>query len=200
MKRPARVGALSALLALAILGLTVSPGHSQNKQKQKELADARAAIEKLAGMSPADQAKAAADFAKKVGIDIGMHAAFKPRDKGGIGVGPQGAGIIPDSIELKIMALAKKAPTKMAVAKEGQAIEKMAQITRAMAEATGQWAPKEKKPGKDPKDWAKYTEDMKKGAQELEKAAKSGDPDAIKNAASKVNSSCVECHSKFRDS
>jgi hypothetical protein len=197
---------MSALLALGLAGLAVSSSlraadkDSDKKEKEKLIAAAREIITQTYGKSPDDQKKEAPELAKKYDIGHVMHAAFKPRDKGGLGIGAKPDAILPDSIELKIMALAKKAPTKAALTKEADDLVKAIEITRTIAEINTYWVPKKKEPGKDPKDWTKFNEDMKKGSEELIKALKSGDPAAVNKAATNLNSSCVNCHGVFRDS
>jgi hypothetical protein len=197
---------MCALLTLGLIGLVFSSGlraadkDKDKKEKEKLLAAARDIITATYGKDPVQQAKDAPELAKKYDIGNVMHAAFKPRDKGGLGVGPAANPVLPDSIELKIMALAKKAPTKQALAKDANDLVKAIEVTRTIAEINGYWVPKKREPGKDPKDWTKFNEEMKKGSEELIKAIKSGDPAAVNKAATNLNSSCVNCHGVFRDS
>ncbi len=55
------------------------------------------------------------------------------------------------------------------------------------------------KGGKGPKEWKSHTEEMKQASLELIKAVKSGNPGAVKTASFKLEGSCTNCHSDFRD-
>ena len=81
----------------------------------------------------------------------------------------------------------------------GRLVE-LANRTAAVGSISLASPPKKNLPGKDPKDWKKWSEEMVKAAKEFEKAAKGGDAKTIKEAAVKLNSSCVDCHGTFRDS
>jgi hypothetical protein len=157
--------------------------------------------EELATMKEADAKKAAKEFAEKNPIEYIMYQ-FKPRARsGGLGVGKLTDKITPDAIELKIMAMAdpKKKLSAGEITRLQAAYIEMAQRTAAVAELTHVYTPKEKKPGKDPKDWTKFTEDMQKGSKELIEALKKKDEKAVFTAAGKLNASCNDCHAIFRD-
>src|SRR4051794_35393023 len=142
--------------------------------------------------------KTAADVADKYSLGDAMNV-FKPRAKGGIGVGKEGQ-YNPDGIELQIQQkLAKKTQSKGDLDKSAADVERMADIAAGIAEVTDLFTPKKKVGDKDPKDWKDYTKDMREASAELKKAAKDKDPDAIKKAAQRLNSSCNNCHGKSRD-
>jgi cytochrome c556 len=141
--------------------------------------------------------------AKANGIEDVMHL-FKPRNKGGFGIGampPPAAAGVKDSIELTIIDLSndKKGFTKEFVGKYSADLVKAAKQTQAIAEINTHYAPKEKKGAKDPAVWKQLTGEMKTGAGDLAKAAEAKDPAAVKAAATKLNASCVRCHEIFRD-
>jgi hypothetical protein len=119
---------------------------------------------------------------------------FKPRDKGGLGVGPKSKA---DGIEFKLVNLAKRAP-KMTDKQKADLVW-MGQVTAVMGDLTKLYEAPKSKMGKTPADWKKYSEDMKKTALEFIKAVESGDPKKVKAAADNVNTSCNDCHSGFRD-
>ena len=121
---------------------------------------------------------------------------FKPREKGGLGVGPKGPG---DGIEFKLINLGKRAPAKMALQKQKDDLIRMARVTAVMGDLTALYPPPKSKMGKTPADWKKYSEDMKKTALEFIKAVEGGDPRKVKAAAENVNTSCNDCHTGFRD-
>src|SRR5258708_4917052 len=67
---------------------------------------ANAAVEKLADAvnNPAQLRKMAADLATNFELpDVAL--VLKPREKGGLGVGPQAGSIDPDGIELKLLQM-----------------------------------------------------------------------------------------------
>ena len=99
------------------------------------------------------------------------------------------------------MGLAKKPLTDALLKKQADDIARAARITQAVAEVTLEKSPVKKKMGdKDPADWKKWTEDMKNSAKDLANAAKKGDAKGVKDASSKLNASCNNCHGVFRDS
>jgi cytochrome c556 len=182
------------LLALGIWAAAASTGQGADDDDDKAAAKAaQADIVKLMDIMDkgGDPAKGADAIKKKFPELKPSMYIFKPRDKGGLGVGPVAKG---DGIELKIMALSKKAPSAADAARMVDDFIKIAKVSRAMAEVTERYPPKQ-----GARDWQKYTQEMRKGADELIAAAKKGDPAAIKKAATTLNASCTDCHSKFRD-
>jgi cytochrome c556 len=123
--------------------------------------------------------------------------AFKPRTKDGFGLGATPGAILPDYIEKKIIDLATKRPLTAAVmGKEAAALEEMAYRTAAVGNCIDVHAPKAAAKAAT---WKGYTAEMRKGALELADAAKKKDANAVKAAANKLNASCTNCHSDFRD-
>jgi hypothetical protein len=203
MSRIARRLTAGAALALGIWCAAASPGFTADDEDEaKAVKAAQEDILKLKDMNGAAakaKAKEIADASRKaaMGGDEGLKfvmRSYKPRAKGGIGVGAKG-----ESIELKIIGLSKRALPAAEVGKQKADLETIAGVSKAISEVTHYYTPKGKKPGKDPKDWTKFTEEMTKGAEELAKAAKSGDRQAIKTAATNLNASCTNCHGTFRD-
>ncbi len=200
MSRFARRLTAGAVLALGIWCAAATPGFSADDEEDAAVKEAQKGILKLMDMNgnaAKTEAKVIADKARKAagGADEGLKfvmRAFKPRAKGGIGVGAKG-----ESIELKIIALSKRVSGE--AAKQKGDLEKIAGVSKAISEVTHYYTPKAKKAGKDPKDWTKFTEEMTKGADELAKAAKSGNAREIKTAATNLNASCTNCHGTFRD-
>jgi cytochrome c556 len=203
MSKHVRVPVAALLLALsfALSGAARSPDDEEDEALKKAVAAAQGPVLKLA------QSTDAKDFdkmAQQLTKDHKMAAVmrqFKPRIRGGIGIGEVPGAITPDNIELKIIKWSEKAPTKMELTKFNGDFVKMGQVVRAIAEATPYWAPTEKKPGKDPKDWMKYSETMKKSADDLIAALREKEPDPkkIQTIVTKLHSSCTDCHGKFRD-
>jgi hypothetical protein len=141
------------------------------------------------------------DMASKVAKDqdgevYDIMMLMKPRKMGkksGLGVGTPEDGIVPDGIELKIRDMSRDVISGAKLKKEGEAISQMAHRVAAIAEITKQLSPK-----KDKKLWDEFTESMRESADELAKAVKDNSPAEVKTAASKLNASCNNCHSKFR--
>jgi cytochrome c556 len=170
--------------------------------------DLRAAMNKLvktAAEKPDDLPKAAADLATAHKIDnesvkqVMDLLGRRDGDPPGWGVGPAGT-IKPDGIEPKLRDLIKqKSISKAQLEKEGDALLELANRTAAVAAVGQVAAPKKDLPGKTIKDWKEYSEDMGKFSRDLAKAVKARNPEAVKDAAGKLNGSCSSCHSKFRD-
>jgi hypothetical protein len=203
MRRLARLAGCTAL-ALGVWFVSTSSFLRAGDKEKKETAEVKAAREAVlkladvAGKPDELQKQAAALAAKKMDLEDIM-TVFKPREKHGVGVGKP-KEVTPDGIEQKIIALGKNRPmAKMELTKQGPALARMGEITLAVAEVAEHYAPKEKKAGKDPKDWKRSNDEMKKYALELIDAANKGDPAKVKSAAMNLNNSCVTCHAKFRD-
>jgi hypothetical protein len=127
---------------------------------------------------------------------FGLRKAAKSK---GYGVGDAAGKITPDGIEAKILNFSKKAPAKAAVTKDGEALVTMAYRTAAIAEFAIKKAPEKDMPGKKVSDWKMWAGEMKTSALDLASALKEQDPAKIKTAASKLSSSCSNCHGVFRD-
>lgn len=192
MTNSARTAALAAALALGVWLSAAADSNSADEKPAKPGPYNTEVVDLAAGKGSAEA------IAKKAELGEVMHA-FKPRDKGGLGLGPTPGAIKPDAIELKLIDLGKmkKGLPKGDVAKQADAIAKAADVAKAIAEITDFYADKDGK--KNPKKWKEFTDDMKKGAVELSKAAKKGDGEAIKKAANNLNKSCNDCHADFRD-
>jgi cytochrome c556 len=192
------------LLALGAFFLAAAHGRDDDdKEKAKKTEAAKEAVLKLVGdMSGTngDVKKEAADIAAKHDIEFVMNQ-FKPREKGGLGVGAKPGAITPDAIELKLIALGnpKKMISKADLASQKADLQKMAETSLAIAEITPHYAPKKDEAGAPIKDWLKFSEDMKKQSKDLVGAVKSGDPKMVQKASLTLSSSCNACHTEFRD-
>jgi hypothetical protein len=194
MRRHARGLAGGVLLALAI-GFLAAPGsRGAADDDEKEIKAAQDAVVKLAGMKDDQARKQAEALAKKLDLGNVMYV-FKPRAKKGVGIGPKGEGI-----EIKLNNMSKRALAKMDLTKQQADLLRLTDITRAVSDLVPHYAPKEKKAGKDPANWKKYSQEMHQGSLDLATAVKGGDPKAVKTAAAKLNDACTNCHSEFRDS
>ena len=189
MKKRARVWAFGAVaLSLGIWSLATAA--DDNKDANDALVKLAEAIEKKddAGIKKASEAL------KKVDLDKIMKAMALPKN-GGLGVGAAKEGI-----EAKLIALGKKAMDAKALAKDADSLAKACYVMAAIAEVSKDKCPVTKKQGdKDPKMWVKWSEDMKAASIELATTLKGGKPDMVKTVASKLNSSCNNCHSPFRE-
>jgi hypothetical protein len=182
------------LLAVALLG-----GGDARAAADEETKKAQADILDLA-KKIADGKNVAADTAaiKKKYEDLNtlMHA-YKPSPKGGIGTGLEPkAG---DGIEIKIINLGKRVLQPATLKKEEAVLTKIGYINAALADITTHYAPAKPKAGKGAKEWKQHCSDMKEASLELIKAAKASNPMQVKTAAIKLNDSCNNCHSDFRD-
>jgi cytochrome c556 len=161
--------------------------------------DANPDIEKLADAinDPPQFKKLAKDLAGKYDLED-VSWAFKLRQKGGLGVGPKAGLVIQDGIELKLIALEKKQLTAAQLDKEAADLQRMAEVARAVAEAIPEYAEKYTKTPKQAKQWNGYVEDMKKASADMIAAVKANDAKSIKDIANHLNTSCNDCHKKFR--
>jgi hypothetical protein len=178
------------LLALS-LGLLAgrSTFSAPDEDDKKATAAAREAVIGLA------QGKGdARSISEKHALEHVMNG-FKLRTKGGIGVGSQGDGIKPDGIESKIQALTKGKMSPDDLRAQGPALIKMIQITRAIGDISAFYPDPAKK---DPEAWKKFNEDMIKATKDVQDAIKGNDPTKLKKSVSMLNTSCNECHEKFR--
>jgi cytochrome c556 len=113
------------------------------------------------------------------------------------GVGEEGA-IDPDGIEAKLLNMSKQPMKAAKLKKEAAALEEMGYRVAAIARVA------KYKPGakvnteKDKKDWQGWSDDMEKAALEFSDAANKQDAQALKKATNSLNSSCTNCHGKFR--
>jgi cytochrome c556 len=70
-------------------------------------------------------------------------------------------------------------------------------VTKAIGDVTLLYADKDGK--KNSTKWKQYVTEMQKAAADLSAAAKSSDGEGVKKAVGKINDSCINCHSDFRD-
>ena len=192
----------AALLALGALFLTTARGRDDDdKEKAMKTAAAKEAVLKLAGDLSGkedDVKKEAAAVAAQNDIEFVMNQ-FKPRDKGGLGVGPAPGTTKYDGIETELLLLGKKALPQKDLAAQQAALVQLAERALAIAQVTPHYAPKKDEAGMPIKDWLKFSEDMKKQSKDLLDAFKGGDPKMVQDKANVLNGSCNACHEEFRD-
>ena len=198
MNKTTRKWTAGAVLALALCGVTVNVGRGDDDDDKLKEAVAAAKVVIIKNLSGVD-GPAAMKLAKDHKMEATMKL-FKPKSKGGIGVGSLTSAGHKDSIELLIRDYALKSPTKAEVTKNADDLLKAAQATAVIAELTPHWGPAKDLPGgKTQAKWKALTKDMKEGSADLVAAAKAKDDKAVATAAQKLNSSCAECHKIFRD-
>jgi Cytochrome C' len=123
--------------------------------------------------------------------------AYKPRRRGGIGIGQPA---LHDGIEMKMRNLSKKTLTAAELKTDKHDLVRLANLTVAINEVVRLFPPVKPAGGKGVKEWLQYVDDVKKGAEELRKAARAGDAAAVRRAATRINDGCISCHELFRDS
>lgn len=194
MRRRAAITFAGALLGLALWTMTAFSQGNNDKEAQEAILKL---VESMRGNKGDIKAQTAA-IKKKFDELEPLMWVYKPRKKGGLGIGKDG-----DGIELTISKVgnprAKGWTSKKRLDMRGE-LAKIAELSRAIAEVTDLYPNKYKeiKKGKpNPALWKKYVEQMRKGADELGKAAKGQDAAAIQKAAANLESSCTNCHSDF---
>jgi Cytochrome C' len=200
MSRIARILASGTTLCLALL-LTIGNAKARYFYEEAAFQKDLDALVTLLKSDKVDGAKVKTlvDTIKKNNDDLNdLMAIYKPTAKKGIGWDPakKGPG---DGIEKHIIGFGKtKVLTKELLAKEKDHIVRAAYYNLAMVEIAKGFGPP-KKPGKGVMEWTKHNEEMQKGSKEALAAVKADDPAALKKAMLKINASCNECHSDFRD-
>jgi hypothetical protein len=195
-----RWGALALVLGLLAGTSGMSADDEEKKIPPEKIKAAQDAVLKL--MESKDVKKDAEAVAKKHELLAVMVAVFKPRAKGGLGVGDKPGAITPDHIDLKINTMGKMVMPKATLTKELPALIKMVEATKAAGEVAAYQCPVKTKMGdKDPKKWKEFNDDMIKFSDDLLKELKDANPNPmkIKGAANKLYSTCTGCHGPFRD-
>src|SRR4051794_5272661 len=90
-----------SLLAMAVALLAASSSQSADEDDKEQFKEAQKVIARIASTRGGDR-QAAANAARKYTLEQVMHA-FKPRAKGGMGVGDTPGKVTPDGIEGKII-------------------------------------------------------------------------------------------------
>lgn len=186
------VGGMVLAFALGTSGVAVA---IQGKKGALEALDKLA--KKTKDASFAEDCKKAAGSLE---LDPVMYS-FKPRARGGFGLGGK-AGLVPanqDGIEAFLPTLSKKGLAPADAGKLGDPILEMANRVLAIAEVSDHLWPESKESAKSKKKWLELNQMMKDGAKDLAEAVSSKNYAGVKKAAAKLNTSCSECHSSFRD-
>lgn len=191
---------IAGITLAAVFGLISmsGPSFAQGKKEVdvavKEIADELKKGDKAKAKKLADQA------AKNLDEISDMMHLFRPRNKGGLGVGPmQLANPAKDGIEVMIRDLARDVPG--GIAKQAAALEAMGYYIAAMGELANAAVVKAPTGGgkKTKKAWTEMSEDMRVLGLAFAKASAAKGAQEIKTAASKVNANCNKCHSIFKE-
>ena len=188
-------------LGLLALGLVITlAGRSTGGEEKykKSVLKIAAAIEKGNSAAAQAEAKALAKSLKDFDEIEDVMSVFKLREKNGIGVGTKPNAIIPDGIELKLLAIGRDAPGQATVNKEAEALEKMSYVIAAVAEVAIARPPDKDEGKKKKKDFIRWAKEMREAAPGLAAAAKSKSPAEIQKAAAKINNVCTSCHTTFK--
>lgn len=187
-----------AITALGAL-LATRSGAGDDKTIKTELTKIAKALEK----GNNDEAtKLAQALVKKLDPDEGLHDVmhnFKPRSKKGWGVGSKPGVVTPDGIELKLLALGRDAPSGPTLKREREALEEMSYVIAAIGEVAYHYPPKKDAGKKTKKEWLNLSKEMRESSVGLAKAVKTGGGNDVKTAAAKLNNSCNNCHTIFKE-
>lgn len=198
MKMKVQVWLTCAMLA-ALTGLIYVTGPTYAQGEKEPDVAAKKIIAAIKAGKLADAKKIAVDSAKLIEETSEIMHLYRPRSKGGLGWGSkQGANPATDGLEKKIQEFAKGVPVTIAMQSENN-LEAAAQLAAMTELVLAKTPTKDAAGGKTKKAWVGFTEDMREGITAFEKAAAKKDNIAMAKAASKINSACVNCHSKFKD-
>ena len=186
------------LLALGVVITLAGRSTGGEEKYKKSILKIAAAIEKGNSAAAKAEAKALAKSLKDFDEIEDVMSVFKLREKNGIGVGTKPNAIIPDGIELKLLAIGRDAPGQATVNKEAEALEKMSYVIAAVAEVAIARPPDKDDGKKKKKDFIRWAKQMREAAPGLAAAAKSKSPAEIQKAAAKINSVCTSCHMTFK--
>ena len=196
----------AAAVVTALAGFFLAPGRGRDdddkEEKENRMKTAAAQVDVLKlvdalGGKEDEIAKQARQIAQKHEIKFVMNQ-FKPRDRGGVGVGQPGAFHF-DAVEGELLFLSKKGVPPDQLAAQKDDLRKMAELTEAVSYVAPSYAPKTDEPGKPIKDWVRLSDDMKKQSKGLVETIQGGDSTKVQGAARALNSTCESCHTEFRD-
>jgi len=189
-----------AVLA-AVVGLVFLSGPTQAAGDGKDIP---ATVKKIGEMFKKKDAKGAATHAaasiKNIEELSELMKMFKTRNKEGLGIGEKAlTNPSKDGIEVYLRDLARDVPAN--VAKQADALELTGYWIAAMGELSIAQEGKGKVGGskKTKKAWVGWSADMRDAGLAFAKAAQSKGGQEIKTAASKVNATCNNCHSVFKE-
>jgi hypothetical protein len=190
---------VAGITLAAIAGL-IGMSEASFVEGEKDIKGTVAKIADALKAGDKETAKKLATAAAKNIDEIGdvMHM-FRPREKGGMGIGPKvfGTNKAKDGIEITLRDLARDVPAN--VAKQSDALEAAGYYIAAIAELTAAkgWAKDSGKKTK--KAWNEYSEEMTNLGIAFAKAANGKGAQQMKTAAAKLNENCNRCHSLFKE-
>jgi cytochrome c556 len=186
-------------LAVIALGAFLAAQGSSRAGENKELLSAmNKLVDSLKKGDKAGAQKQAEAIAKQIEEVHEVMDLYRPRNKGGWGVGDKPKAITPDGIEQMLLKIGRDAPTANTLKKDGDALEQMAYRAAAIAEVAIIKAPKQNMGKKLVKDWVEWSKDQRDASLALAAATKARSGADIKAAAAKTNNACNTCHSTFR--
>ena len=155
-------------------------------------------MEKLAdNVDKPDDLKKQADAVAKKYESWNRSCGRKPVINGGMQIGKPGT-FPNDSIELALLQLAKTPPSAKEIKDQAKDLTATADVIRGIAEVApsygSKWAERRRE-----KQWSDYSEDMQKASGRSARRRQNGDTAGFKKAINKLNHSCNDCHTKFRD-
>jgi hypothetical protein len=193
MKRRVAITFTAVLLGLGFWTMTALSAQDEEKKAAQEAVLKLAETIKNGGNV---QGQIAA-IAKKFDELEPIMWVYKPRKKGGIGMGQGGV----DDMEITIGKISgpkfRMTPQKLAAMKDD--LIKVGELSKAVAAISEQDKYVQQHGKKDTAKWKKYATEMKRYAEELIEAAKSDSAAKVKAAARKLSDNCTSCHSDFRD-
>jgi hypothetical protein len=183
----------------AILGLASMVVDRSRGGEEKALAAKILKIADLLEQGNAAAAKSAAQaLAKNTELEDVMHL-FRPRNKKGIGVGEKAGSITPDGIEQQLLALGRDEPSKAMVTKGAKALQRMGFAAAAIGAFASAKPPEKDMGEKKVSKWLQWSADMQAAAIAFAGSVKTNSPSAVHKAAMKLNDSCNNCHTVFRE-
>jgi hypothetical protein len=189
-------------LVLGMVALTAGLGLWVSMSGAAADDDAKATVSKIAAAlekdDKADAQKQAAALASKAEIEDVMHV-FSLRRSKGLGVGSKPGTIMPDGIEAKIMDMAKKPMDAKKLAEEADALVQMGYVAAAVGQVAHAKPPEKDEGKKKKSDWLKWSKAMNEAALEFATTVKGKKPADVHKAALKLNASCTNCHTVFKD-
>ncbi len=186
------------ITSVAVLGLAYLSVAAAAQEGKDIPATVKKIAELIKKKDDAGAAKVAAAAGKNIEELSDLMHMFRPRNKGGLGVGDKAmANPTKDGIEVYLRDLARDVPAT--VAKQAEALETTGYWIAAMADLSHAKAPTKDQGKKTKKAWNTYSADMREAGIAFAKAATGKGAQEIKTAAAKVNASCNNCHSIFKD-
>jgi hypothetical protein len=179
---------VALVLCVALIPARVGADDAENIKKAR--ADVLDVVKDL--QAGKDVAKKVDAIRKKYEDMEHLMVIYKPRDLGGLGIGPVSPKA--DGIEYKILNVGMRGLTAAALAKEKAELIKVVWLNVAMARISRTYTPRARA-----REWNAYCDDMEKASKRLLEALKKDDPVAVKKAAWEVHLSCAGCHTPYTD-